>query len=250
MKKVVLWTLGGLIVAGAIVLGIVYAVRSYEVKRILHMVFVDRLKGMSYSKTDYDGIDVSKNNGVIRWQEVAQNKHIKFVFIKATEGRGYVDPMYRKNIREARRVGLKVGSYHFFTSKTSAVMQFQHFKSVVRKSEQDLIPVLDVEDKGIRGRWTNQQLVDSVKVFADLVKKFYGKYPIIYSNERFYNNDMAHQFNRYYLFIANYNGTPVVGGKAKINLWQYTERGHIRGIGEYVDLTRLMGKTKVEQLML
>ena len=102
-----------------IMLGIVYVVNPYKVKRLLGLVtsvsnvFVDRLKGKPYSQDDYDGIDVSRNNGVIKWSEVAKNKRIKFVFIKATEGKGYVDPYYRRNIAEARKAGLKVGSYHF-----------------------------------------------------------------------------------------------------------------------------------------
>lgn len=72
-------------------------------------VFRDRLKGKPYSEGDYDGIDVSKNNGVIRWKEVAKNERIKFVFIKATEGKGYVDPLYHRNIRQAREAGFMVG---------------------------------------------------------------------------------------------------------------------------------------------
>lgn len=62
-----------------------------------------------------------------------------------------------------------------------------------------------MEEKGIQGRWKGRQLQDSIQVFADLVKKHYGKYPIIYSNESFYNKEMGAKFNRYYLFIANYN---------------------------------------------
>ncbi len=259
MKKGLKYTfgsLGGLVVAGAIVLGIMYAVSPYKVKRWLGMVssvpnvFVDRLKGKPYSKSDYDGIDVSKHNGIIRWNEVAKDKRVKYVFIRATVGKGKVDPLYRRNIKGARRAGLKVGSYHFFTSKSSAIAQFLHFKSVVRKSEQDLIPVLDIEEDGIKGRWEGQQLVDSVKVFAGLVKKHYGKYPIIYSNEHFYNNEMGHQFNRYFLFVANYQAVPDIDGKGKHNIWQYSERGHLRGIGEYVDLSRLMNGTTINDLKL
>ncbi len=41
----------------------------------------------------------------------------------------------------------------------------------MKKSEQDLVPVLDVEELGIRGGWEGQQLQDSVKAFADLVKR-------------------------------------------------------------------------------
>ena len=147
-------------------------------------------------------------------------------------------------------MGLKVGSYHFFTSKASAIAQFQHFKSVVRKSEQDLLPVLDVEEHGIKGRWEGKQLQDSVRVFAELVKKHYGKYPIIYSNEHFYNNELGHNFNNYYLFIANYNSAPSVGGSGKHNIWQYSEHGHLHGIGERVDLNRFNNGTTISDLML
>lgn len=56
-----------------------------------------------------------------------------------------------------------------------------------------------MEEKGIQGRWKGRQLQDSIQVFADLVKKHYGKYPIIYSNESFYNKEMGAKFNRYYL---------------------------------------------------
>ena len=201
----------GVLVDIIIVLGIMYAINPYKVKRLFRLVehtpgiFVDNMKGKPYSKSNYDGIDVSKHNGVIRWDEVAKNKKIKFVFIKATEGYGHVDPQYKKNIKEARMAGLKVGSYHFFTSRSSATKQFLYFKSVVKKSEQDLIPVLDVEKEGKKGcQWRGQQLQDSVRVFAELAKKHYGKYPIIYSGEHFYNSEMGHQFNKYYLFIAKW----------------------------------------------
>ena len=254
--KYTLLSLGGMICVIIIMLGIVYVVNPCKVKRLLGLVtsvsnvFVDRLKGKPYSQDDYDGIDVSRNNGVIKWNEVAKNKRIKFVFIKATEGKGYVDPYYRRNIAKARKAGLKVGSYHFFTSRSSATAQFVHFKSVVRKGEQDLLPVLDVEEHGIRGRWDGEQLQDSVRAFAELVKKHYGKYPIIYSNEHFYNKELGHRFNRYYLFIANYKSSPSVSGDGKHNVWQYSERGHLRGIGEYVDLNRFANGTTIDDLAL
>ena len=70
-----------------------------------------------------------------------------------------------------------------------------------------------MEEKGIQGRWKGRQLQDSIQVFADLVKKHYGKYPVIYSNESFYNKEMGAKFNRYYLFIANYNSRqPSISG--------------------------------------
>ena len=178
--KYTLVSLGSLVVLAGMGLGIMYVVSPYKVKRWLGIVssysdvFVDRLKGQPYTHGGYDGIDVSKHNGVIKWKEIAKNKRIKFVYIRATHGKGYVDRHYRRNIRLARKYGLKVGSYHLMSAGSSVTAQFRDFQKMVKKSEQDLIPVLDVEKKGIQGRWKGRQLQDSIQVFADLVKKHYA----------------------------------------------------------------------------
>lgn len=157
--KYTLVSLGSLVVLAGIGLGIMYVVSPYKVKRWVGIassysdVFVDRLKGQPYTRGGYDGIDVSKHNGVIKWKEIAKNKRIKFVYIRATHGKGYVDRHYRRNIRLARKYGLKVGSYHLMSAGSSITAQFRDFQKMVKKSEQDLIPVLDVEEKGIQGRW-------------------------------------------------------------------------------------------------
>lgn len=121
--KYTLVSLGSLVVLAGIGLGIMYVMSPYKVKRWLGIVssysdvFVDRLKGQPYTRGGYDGIDVSKHNGVIKWKEIAKNKRIKFVYIRATHGKGYVDRHYRRNIRLARKYGLKVGSYHLHPGK-------------------------------------------------------------------------------------------------------------------------------------
>lgn len=43
------------------------------------------------------GIDVSHYQKNIDWEKVA-NSGVDFVYIKATEGATYVDPMFKKNI--------------------------------------------------------------------------------------------------------------------------------------------------------
>ena len=82
----------------------------------------------------YSGIDVSHHNGKINWKEVAKDSNIKFVYIKATTGSTHTDDCYAYNIKNARENGLKVGSYHFFTSYSSAHKQFENFKSVAKKA--------------------------------------------------------------------------------------------------------------------
>ena len=212
-------------------------------------VFVDRLSAKAFSKMEYDGIDVSKHNGVIKWKKVAENKNIKFVYVKATEGASIVDRRYRKNFDGAKAQGFLVGSYHFLTSRSPVRKQFDNFRRTALIAGQDLIPVLDIEEKGIKGKWTAKQLQDSVALFASLVKQHYGKLPVIYSNEKYYEKYLCPKFDNHFLFIANYDRRPHLGF-AKHNLWQYSERGHVKGIGEYVDLIKLENKTQLAHLKL
>ena len=133
-------------------------------------------KTVNTSTADFDGIDVSRHQGRINWEELKKNPKIKFVYIKATEGSDYIDPTYLENIRNARKSGFKVGSYHFLSTRSSVVTQFINFARTVKREEQDLLPVIDVEKIQ---PWSSQQLRDSLKVFADLVEEYYGCKPII-----------------------------------------------------------------------
>ncbi len=211
---------------------------------------VDRHSNTPYSGMEYDGIDVSKHNGVIQWQQVATNKNIRFVYIKATEGSTLQDRRYRKNLKGAKAQGLLVGSYHFLSSMSPIRKQFDNFRRQAKKADQDLIPVLDVEAIGIKGRWTPHQLRDSVALFASLVKQHYGKLPVIYTGEGFYRGYLTPYFDHYLLFIANYKRRPILKNNALHNLWQYSQHGHVKGICEYVDLIKLDNDTRLGDLRL
>ena len=185
---------------------------------------------------NYDGIDVSKHNGKINWKVVSGDRRIKFVYIKASEGGTLGDHRYDYNIKEARKAGLKVGSYHFFTYRRTAEEQFENFRKRVDKDHQDLIPMIDVEEKGNRG-CDREKLQGILKELMELMKKEYGKYPLLYSGHKFYNSFLAPEFNNHFLFLARYGGSkPQVKGGAKWNIWQYSETGHVNGIKGKVDL--------------
>ena len=189
-------------------------------------------------KVQFDGIDVSKHQGDINWEELKKNTKIKFVFIKATEGSDYIDPRYKQNIKEARRHGFKVGSYHFLTNRSSATSQFINFAKTANRDEQDLIPIIDVE---VCKQWSSQQLRDSLKVFADLLEDYYGCKPMIYTSEKFFTKHLGRAFADYPLFIAKYNTVqPNVG--YKWILWQFSDCGlfrkAVKGNSGEVDLSR------------
>ena len=189
-------------------------------------------------KVQFDGIDVSKHQGDINWEELKKNPKVKYVYIKATEGSDYIDPRYKQNIREARRAGFKVGSYHFLTNRSSAKSQFINFAKTANRDEQDIIPIIDVE---VCKQWTSQQLRDSLKVFADLLEDYYGCKPMIYTSEKFFTKHLGRAFAEYPLFIAKYNTVqPNVG--YKWILWQFSDCGlfrkAVKGNAGEVDLSR------------
>lgn len=201
-------------------------------------------------KRHYGGIDVSHHQGQIDWKEVAKDKNIRFVYIKATQGTSIKDRCYEQNIKGARRQGLRCGSYHYLSSYTSIRAQFRHFQKVMRGHKQDLIPMIDVEREGVRG-WTRKQVQDSVALFAKLIQKKYGRKPLIYSHVSFYNSHLNPQFNKYFLFLGRYSSVrPSIKGVGRHNIWQFSDRGKVRGIRGYVDLSRFMSGTSLADILL
>lgn len=185
----------------------------------------------------YDGIDVSSYQKDIDWSATAKDKNIKFVYVKATEGATYRSRHYQYNIENARQHGIHVGAYHFFRPNVPVEKQFRNFTSVVKKEDQDLIPLIDVEVRG--NNLTVKALVDSVLAFADKLEDYYGCKPMIYTGHAFYNSYLSGKIPGYPLFIARYSKVePRLTGGANWVLWQFSEKGVIAGIDHAVDLCR------------
>lgn len=194
------------------------------------------------------GIDVSHHNGLINWKKVAKGSKPLFVYVKATEGAGYVDKDYTRNITEARKEGLKVGSYHFFRMTSGAHAQFRNFINTVGDKKQDLIPMVDIETTDGRSR---RAVLDSLKVFLNLLERHYGVRPLIYSHNSHYNDICAPELNKYPLYIARYHyKEPAIKGKGTYTIWQYSETGRIDGIPERVDLARFHSGSSVKNILL
>ena len=186
------------------------------------------------STAPYDGIDISSHQGDIDWAKVASDPHIRFAYIKATEGATYQSSHYRHNVTGARHHGILVGSYHYLTSTSGIDDQARNFFMQATPHTQDLIPMIDVEE---RGSWSRSQLIDSVAKLASLFERHYGRKPMIYSTIDFYNKNLAPHFNKYPLYIGRYSSSePVINWQGRYTVWQFTENGIIPGIDAYVDL--------------
>lgn len=195
------------------------------------------------------GIDVSHYQGRIDWDEVAKDPKAGFVYLKATEGTSITDDTYKRNFQECKRVGLKVGSYLFFRPQYSAKAQFDLFLSMVDTKKQDLLPLIDAEAiRGVSIAVFQQRLLE----LCDLFEKEYGKKPLIYTGQNFYNKNIHGnaRLREYKYFIACYAfDEPVLYGDDDFLMWQYTAHGSIKGIRGNVDQSRFVGKHSLREII-
>ncbi len=195
----------------------------------------------SCGNTALQGIDVSHHQKEIDWAAVAAEGKIAFAYIKATEGATHRDTKYSYNITEAHKAGIAVGSYHYFLPRVPVKKQLHNFMSLVKKYPQDLIPAIDIEQTN---DFTAKQICDSVELFATLIEEHCGCKPLIYTHQRFYNEYLQLSFAEYPLWIARYGffivkPRPQLEDNRDCTVWQYSNRGHIEGIKDFVDINTI-----------
>jgi lysozyme len=188
------------------------------------------------------GIDVSKYQHRIEWQDVQQMQvdgvKIGFCFIKATEGVSSVDSRFHRNWKGARNVGLPRGAYHYFIPTRSGKEQAKNFIDEVEIQPGDLPPVLDIEVLQDVNKAVLQQRVFE---WLQLVEAKYGMKPIIYTGADFYTKNLADKFSDYPLWVAHY----LVKDKPRVyrdwHFWQHNEAGRVNGIDAPVDFNVFCG---------
>lgn len=220
---------------------------------------------MVYSSDRIYGIDVSKYQHVIGkkkykidWKRLRithlgniskkrisgnVSYPISFVYVKSTEGSSLLNPYYRTDYLSARACGFKVGSYHFFSTRSAAALQARQFlkHTIVRKG--DFPPVLDVEPtrEQIQKMGGINILFARVRTWLRFVERETGVKPILYISQSFVNRylnfapDLKHN---YLIWIARYGEY-----KPDIRLiyWQLCPDGSVSGIHGHVDINVFNG---------
>ncbi len=127
------------------------------------------------------GIDVSNHQGIIDWSEVAADD-VRFAYVKATEGKTFVDPYFAGNWAAARAAGVRTGAYHFFSLCSSGQDQADAFLRTAPPGTAALPPALDLEILGgCADRPSPAAVQTQLATFVDRVERAWGERLLIYA---------------------------------------------------------------------
>ncbi|MBX3566946.1 MAG: glycoside hydrolase family 25 protein [Rhizobiaceae bacterium] len=193
------------------------------------------------------GVDVSRWQGEIDWVKL-RSQGANFVYIKATDGGDHLDPMFRRNWREADAAGLRRGAYHFFYWCRTAGEQADWFIRNVPRVEGALPPVIDVEYNGeskCKRRLSPTKIREKMQVFMDRLEAHYGQRPVIYTAPDFYRDNLKGAFLDYpfWLRAVAQHPSKVYPGRKWV-FWQYSGSGLSHGVTGKIDLNVFNGSEK------
>lgn len=222
----------------------------------------ERLK---YTPERIYGIDISrhqhekgKKKYAINWNAIRithlgkiSNKNISgtvdypvsFVYIKSTEGISVRNKYYKTDYAQARKRGMKCGSYHFFSPNSDAAKQAVFFLKNSRFMKGDFPPVLDVEptESQIKKMGGPHAMFRKIRTWLNIVHNRTGVRPILYVNQQFVNKYLPLApdiMSCYRVWIARYGEyKPDV----RLVFWQLSPDGRVAGIHGDVDINVFNG---------
>lgn len=190
------------------------------------------------------GIDISHHNGDLFWKSIHSvdlfdSVSLKFVFIKATEGKTLKDPKFNHNWRESKKYGLTRGAYHFYIASRDPIKQAENFCRIVQLQKGDLPPVCDFEGQfGV----PTKKIKKDLKLFLKYIEDNYQVTPIIYTNpklfEKIFKDDES--FEDYKLWIAHY-GNKMIEKHKNLLIWQHNKSGKLPESSKSVDYNVFLG---------
>lgn len=193
----------------------------------------------------HKGIDVSKHQGKIDWQQVAGDG-VEFAFIRVglrgygTGGKLVEDEYFEDNIKGALGAGIKVGVY-FYSQAVNEQELLEEANFVLEKISPYKVEcpvVYDVEKvSGADGRMNNLTVEERTKLtllFCQTIENA-GYQPMIYHNMEMgaMMLDLA-SLEQYDKWFAYFNQDLYYPYEYKV--WQYSEKGVVNGIEGDVDL--------------
>ena len=190
------------------------------------------------------GVDVSSYQGSIDW--VALAPHIRFAFIKATDGTRIIDSQLANNVKGATDHGVPFGLYHF--SRNGNRTESDHFLEIFNKYPSQLPPVLDLETypAGTAGGLVIANALDFLQAVSRYAR------PMVYTSPSFASTCLNAEFTKYPLWIAEYTLAPEPTTLAQWkswDFWQWGTKGNMPGVLDAIDVDWCLDEPTLDSLM-
>ena len=183
------------------------------------------------------GIDVSEWQGAIDWDKV-KNSGIEFAIIRTGYGRGgnQADEYYVRNVKGAKKAGIKVGLYHYSYAESpeDAIKEAEFCLRIIDNEKLDLPIYFDIEDDSISSKNDNETRTKMCINFCSTIEKA-GYWAGVYANKNWFDNylDYDQLKARYTIWLAHYG---IDSPSLDCDIWQYTSSGKVDGISGKVDM--------------
>jgi GH25 family lysozyme M1 (1,4-beta-N-acetylmuramidase) len=160
---------------------------------------------------------------------------VQFAYVKATEGKTYVNPYFHDDYNAAKANGILAGAYVFARpDKRDPVGEANFFMDHAEwlNDSQTLIPFLDLEwpygSLNLPACWglTPAEMVSYIRAFVDTVFRRTGRAMMIYTNTNWWNPCTGNNasFGNHPLDLASYTNsapTRLPAGWSSFAIWQY-----------------------------
>ena len=176
-------------------------------------------------------IDVSEHQGRINWEKV--KPQIDGAILRCGYGMDIErqdDTYFKRNADECTRLGIPFGVYlySYADNNEKAKSEAAHVLRLIKDYKLSYPVYLDLEESG-----TQNGAIERANIFGDIIEKA-GYWCGVYANLNWWNNYLV-GLERFTKWVAQYNKTCDYKG-AHLDIWQYSSKGKVDGIGGNVDM--------------
>lgn len=199
------------------------------------------------------GIDVSDNQGIINWADVAADG-VKFAILRSVRGSGKTDYQFLNNVNGCRVNGIPfdVYKYAYALNEEKSIIEAEQVVALLKSTEIKACTVWhDMEDKTLHAL-SKTQLNSIVNAFKEVVEDAGYNYGT-YCNLDWYKNVLDVKSLECPFWIARYPSNekmsisnnpnskymPAVKDGHELFGWQYSSKGTVSGINGNVDLNMI-----------
>lgn len=189
------------------------------------------------------GVDVSHHQGVVDWTKLPAER-VRFVYLKASEGGDWTDPLFAVNLAAAPHGGIALGAYHYFTLCASGRRQAANFLAAIGGTAKlTLPPAVDVEYVGnCSARPPRAAVQRELLDFIARVSARLGRTPVLYSTESFFEDYLTGpKLANQPLWVRNLVGEAQWSKGRRVLFRQFSDHARFDGLKGPVDVDVFMG---------